>query len=508
MPRESSRSARRARRGTGFRQLPWRTVANPFPPIEVVTAEQIEAIHDASMDALEEIGMDFLHPEALDILAAGGAEVESGSNRVRFDREMVMETIASVPTSFRVHARNPEHDITMGGNHINFGLVGSPPSTADLDMGKRTGNFTDYSNLLRLAQAFNIIHFIGGYPVEPIDLPPSTRHLDCLAAAVTLTDKVFHAYSLGRQRILDGLEIARIAHGVTEAELAERPSLLTIVNTSSPLRLDGPMIEGVVEMARMGQPVVATPFTLSGAMAPVTLAGALTQQNAEALATIVLIQLVRRGAPAMYGGFTSNVDMRSGAPAFGTPEYTKSALVGGQLARRYGIPYRSSNATASNAPDAQAAYEAQMSLWGAVMGHASMVMHGAGWLDGGLLASFEKLVIDVEMLQMMSEFMQGMRVDDAELALDAMREVGPGGHFFGAAHTMERYETAFYAPLVSDWTNYEAWEEAGSETADVRANRIWKQALEQYEQPLLQEDRAAELAEFVAKRTEEGGVGD
>ena len=505
--REARRAARRTRRSRSIQQLPWRSLTNPYEPIAVASDDQIEAIHDASMRILEEIGMDFLHQEALDILGAAGAEVTAGTERVRFDRHMVQEVVSRAPESFNLHARNPEHDLVIGTGSINFGMVASPPYASDADGGRRSGNFTDYCNLLRLGQVFNIIHFYGGYPVEPVDLPPSTRHLDCLAAFVTLTDKVFHAYSLGRQRVLDGLEIVRIGYGLTESELREQPSLFTVVNTSSPLRLDGPMIEGVIEMARMNQPVVATPFTLAGAMAPASLAGALAQQNAEALATITLTQLVNPGAPAMYGAFTSNVDMKSGAPAFGTPEFTRAALVGGQLARRCGIPYRSTGATAGNAVDAQAAYESQMSLWGAVMGHAAMVLHGAGWMEGGLVASFEKFIIDVEMLQMMAEFLQGITVDDDELAFDAVAEVGPGGHFFGAAHTLERYETAFYSPLVSDWSNYETWEEAGSLTAEQRANRIWKQALADYEPPPLADERAAELEEFVARRKEEGGVG-
>ncbi len=504
MARRSTRSARRERRGRGIAQLPWRAVVNPYAPVEVLTADQVEAIHEASLRVLAEIGMHFLHPEARDILAAAGCDVDG--DRVRFDPGMVVETVATAPSSFLLHARDPSHDLFIGGSHVNFTMVASPPNAADADRGRRTGNFDDYRDLLRLGQVFNAVHCFGGYPVEPIDLPPETRHLDCLAAFVTLTDKVFHAYSLGRRRVLDGLEIARIARGLSWEQLAAEPSVFTVVNTSSPLRLDGPMIEGVIEMARMGQPVVVTPFTLAGAMAPASLAGALVQQNAEALATIALAQLANPGSPVMYGGFTSNVDMRSGSPAFGTPEYARAALAGGQLARRYGIPYRSSNATAANTVDAQAAYEAQTSMWAAVMGHASLVMHGAGWLEGGLLASFEKVVLDVELLQMMMVFLEGVVVDDAELAFDAIAEVGPGGHFFGAAHTLERYETAFYGPLLSDWSNYEAWEEAGGLTATQRATAIWKQALVEYEPPPLPDDRREELEDFVARRKAEGGV--
>jgi trimethylamine--corrinoid protein Co-methyltransferase len=475
--------------------------------VEVISEDQIEAIHLASLRILSDIGMDFLHPEALDLLASGGAQVTAGTQRVRFDPGLVDEMLDGSPTGFPLHARNPAHDLVMGGNNVGFATVASAPNVSDLDRGRRSGTFDDYCDFLRLGQFFNVIHMYGGYPVEPVDLPPGTRHLDCLAAMVTLTDKVFHVYSLGRGRIADALEIIRIGRGLTDAQLAAQPSIFTVVNTSSPLRLDGPMIEGLIEMARHGQLVVITPFTLSGAMAPATVAGALAQQNAEFLATLVLNQLAQPGAPVMYGGFTSNVDMKSGAPAFGTPEYTKAAMAGGQLARRYQLPYRSSNANASNAVDAQAAYESEMSLWGAVMGGAHMVMHGAGWMEGGLVASFEKFLVDIEMLQTMSEFLQPLRVDEDELAFSAIKEVGPGGHFFGAAHTLERYEHAFYAPILSDWRNFENWQLAGAEDATTRANRLWKQALSEYQPPPLEEDRAEELADFVARRKAEGGVG-
>jgi trimethylamine--corrinoid protein Co-methyltransferase len=364
----------------------------------------------------------------------------------------------------------------------------------------------DYQNFLRLEQAFNVMHMAGGYPVEPTDLPPSTRHLDCLASMVKLTDKAFHAYALGRTRILDALEIVRIGRGIGREQLMAEPSLFTIVNTNSPLKLDGPMIEGLIEMARANQTVVVTPFTLTGAMAPASLAGALALQNAEALAGIAFTQMVNPGSPAMYGGFTSNVDMKSGAPAFGTPEYVRAALAGGQLTRRYQIPYRSSNASASNVVDAQAAYESEMSVWGAVMGHCNMMMHGAGWMEGGLVASFEKFILDIEILQGMAEFLQPIKIDEAELAVEAIREVGPGGHFFGVGHTLERYETAFYAPLLSDWRNFENWTLAGAENATQRASKIYKQVLADYQPPPLDPAIAEELAAFVAKRKEEGGA--
>lgn len=501
---KTARDQRRARRSTELRQLPWRHVTNPYGRIEVLSADQIEAIHTASLRILSDIGMDFLHPEAISLLAEAGAAVDG--DRVRFDPGLIEAAIATVPPEFDLHARNPAHTVHIGGNSVVFSEVASAPNVSDSTGGRRVGNHRDYQDLLRLGQAFNIIHCFGGYPVEPVDLPPATRHLDALSDFVTLTDKVFHGYSLGRQRILDALEIVRIGRGISREQLAAEPSLFTIINSSSPLRLDGPMIEGLIEMARLNQVVVLTPFTLSGAMAPASLAGALAQQNAEALAGIAFTQIVNPGAPAMYGGFTSNVDMRSGAPAFGTPEYTRAAMAGGQLARRYAIPYRSSNATAGNAVDAQAAYEAEMSTWGAVMGGAHLVMHGAGWMEGGLVASFEKLVIDVEILQMMAEFLVPIEVNQAELAFDAISEVGPGGHFFGSPHTLERYETAFYSPLVSNWQNHEAWAEAGAVTADQRAAGIVRRVLDEFEPPALDDAIAAELDDFVERRRREGGA--
>jgi trimethylamine--corrinoid protein Co-methyltransferase len=299
------------------------------------------------------------------------------------------------------------------------------------------------------------------------------------------------------------MEVVALIRGVDRDTLLREPSLMTVINTNSPLRLDGPMGDGLIEMARHGQPVVATPFTLAGAMSPVSLAGALAQQNAEALFLIALAQIVRPGAPMVYGAFTSNVDMRTGAPAFGTPEAVKGAIASGQLARRYGLPWRSSNTTASNVVDAQAAYESEMAVWGALMGGVNLLYQGAGWLEGGLTASYEKLIIDAEILQMLSEVLQPLPVDAESLGFDAIAEVGPGGHFFGTAHTLERYETAFYRPLVSDWRNFETWEADGARTATERANTIWKRLLVEAVPPALDPAIAEALDAFVARRKRE-----
>ncbi len=478
----------------------------PFLPTPAVSEDELEAIHEASLTILQEIGMDFLHDEAKAILKAAGADVDPNSDRVRFDKALIESKIGLAPREFTLHARNPARNVQIGGNKVAFCSVGSAPNSADRDGGRRPGNFHDYKNFMRLGQSLDAVHVWGGYPVEPVDVHASIRHLDALGAMLTLSDKPIHAYSLGKQRNLDALEMVRLARGIDGETLDREPSVFTIINSSSPLKLDTPMLEGIIQMARRNQPVVLTPFTLAGAMAPVTVVGAVAQQNAEALAGLVFHQSVNAGSPFVYGGFTSNVDMKTGAPAFGTPEYMKSALLGGQLARRYKLPYRSSNTCAANTLDAQAAYESVFSLWGAIMGGVNLLMHGAGWMEGGLHASFEKMILDADLLGMVTEFLNPLQVNEGTLALDAIREVGPGGHYFGAAHTKARYRNAFFAPMVSDWRNYETWEEGGSPTAYDRTNAIYRDKLANYHQPEMEQSAYEALAEFIAKRKEQGGV--
>jgi trimethylamine--corrinoid protein Co-methyltransferase len=500
-PGRSSGSARPGRSTARYRALQHR-----FPATPVVSEDELEAIHDASLTILEEIGMDFVHDEARQILKRAGADVRPDTPRVRFDRNLVLQAIKTCPSEFTLHARNPERNVRIGGKNLVFAQVASPPNCSDLQGGRRAGNQRDFRNLVRLAQRFDVVHAVGGYPVEPVDLHASIRHLDCLSDIAKLTDKPFHAYSLGQARNRDGLEIVRIARGITHERLEAEPSLCSIINSSSPLRLDTPMLQGIIEMSSRNQAIMMTPFTLAGAMAPVTIAGALAQQNAEALAGIAFTQMVRPGAPVVYGGFTSNVDMKSGAPAFGTPEYMKAVLAGGQLCRKYGIPYRSSNACAANTVDAQAAYESVFSLWALLQGGANFVLHAAGWMEGGLTSSFEKFIIDVDLLQMVAELLTPLDVSPAGLGLDAIREVGPGGHYFGTAHTLERFETAFYAPIVSDWRNFESWSHAGSPTAMQKANAVWQKELAEYERPPMDTAIEEELDAFVARRKQEGGA--
>jgi trimethylamine--corrinoid protein Co-methyltransferase len=505
----SEGAPRRRRRGPESVIAPPPPAAPPrlrFAPVDLISRDELESIHQAGLEALSDIGMDILHEEAKALLKEAGADVDSSSNRVRFDPALVESKIGLAPTSFKLHARNPERDVVIGDGHVVFCSVASTPNAFDREGGRRPGNYRDFQNFIRLGQTLDSIHVWGGYPVEPTDIHASIRHLDTLLDMLTLSDKPIHAYSLGRERIRDAIEMARLARGVDHGTLEREPSLFTIINSSSPLRLDTPMLEGVLQMARRNQVVVLTPFTLAGAMAPVTLAGALAQQHAEALAGLVVAQTARPGSPFVYGGFTSNVDMKSGAPAFGTPEYMKTAMVGGQLARRLGLPYRSSNANAANSLDAQAAYESVFSLWGAIMGGVNLLMHGAGWMEGGLQASFEKMVLDADLLAMVADFLRPLRVDPEELALEAMREVGPGGHFFGAAHTQTRYRNAFFAPMISDWRNYETWRVAGAPTAYDIAERLYKEKLRTFTPPPMEPVRRAALEEFVARRKAEGGA--
>lgn len=473
---------------------------------EVVSADELEAIHEASLQILERVGMQFLDPESRSIMAAAGCEVDESAQHVRFPREVILQAIAHAPSEFTLHSWNPDRHVRVGGQAIIVGSVASAPHFIDRNGVRRTGDREGFQDLLKLAQMLNVINYVPGYPVEPVDLHASVRHLHASYDILTLTDKGLHCYSLGRQRNRDCIEMVRIARGVDDATMEREPAVITIINTNSPLRLDVPMAQGMIEFAQRNQVVCVTPFTLAGAMAPITLAGALAQQNAEALAGIALCQIVRPGSPVIYGGFTSNVDMQSGAPAFGTPEYVKTAMIGGQLARRYGFPYRSSSPCAANALDAQSAYETVFSIWGAMMGGVNLVMHGCGWMEGGLHASLGKMLLDADMWQMAAAMLDPVVVDADTLAIDTIAEVGPGGHFFGTAHTQARFRDAFYRPLVSDWRNYEAWQEAGSPTAPDRIAGLVTRFLDAYEPPPMDPAIREELAAFVDRRVAEGGV--
>ena len=488
------------------RQLPWRQVRNHHGPLHLLSSEGVETIHDASLRVLEELGIELWSETARQLFADAGAIVDG--EVVRVGREVIEHALSTAPRQFTLTSRNPDKALTIGGDHMAFGLVAGPPSVHDEVNGRRPSNMDDYQNFIRLAHYFNAIHIIGNQVASPLELPANNRHLDAYRANLTLSDLSYHCLSIGRGRALDGIQMMAISRGISLEEIAESPGVTTIINVNSPRRFDEEMAHGLMTLAEFGQPVSVTPFTLMGAMTPVTLGAALVQQNAEALFGIALTQLTRPGAPVMYGAFTSNVDMRSGAPAFGTPEHAKANVASGQLARRYNLPYRASNSNASNVVDAQAAYETQMALWGCVLGGANLVYHAAGWMEGGLQASYEKLVLDVEMLQHMMEYLTPIELTEADLAFDAMERVPTGGHFFGDQHTMERYENAFYSPMLSDWQNHGAWTDSGAQTATQRATGIWQTALADYQQPPMDDAIVAELDDYVARRKEEIGDGE
>ena len=493
----------RAGRGARARYPALGPVENPYPPMEVLSEEGLARIVEAAFRLLEEAGLEFRSARSLQILKDHGADVDEASQMVRMDRNLVRHYVALAPSRFEVSARNPEHNTVMGGRRINFNTVGSPPNVSDIERGRRPGTYNDLCDLVKLNHALGVIHLAGGAIVEPLDLPVPTRHLENIYALLRYTDRPIMARTVSRFRAEDAIDMVAIARGKTREELKAEPSVLTSFNVNSPRRVDEELLDGLMCFAENGQVNMITPFTLAGAMAPVTVGGALVEQTAEALGVIAFTQMVKAGAPVMFGGFTSNVDMKSGAPAFGTPEYVKATLAGGQIARHFKLPYRASNVNASNAVDAQSTYESAMSLMACVLGHVHMVHHGLGWLEGGLTASFEKTVVDAEMIRAWAETLKPIAVDEESLALETIKNVAPGGHFFGTVHTLERFETAFYTPIISDWRNYQAWQIDGAKTATQRAHEVYKRLLAEYEAPPMDPAIDEALKAHMAKRKEE-----
>ena len=507
--RSGGRAGNADRRGTAvIEQMPWNPPVNMDRPTEPLDEDGIAAVHDGAMRILEEIGIEFLNPESIEILRGSGGCTIEGEN-VRMGRDFVMEQIGKAPETWTITPRNPDRAVTMGGRQMLFGNVSSPPSYWDLSLGRKmTGTREMCANLLKLSQYFNCIHFVGGYPVEPQDIHAGVRHLDVLYDKLTLTDKVAHTYSLGRERVEDVMEMVRIAGGLSHEDFDASPRMYTNINSTSPLKHDLPMMDGWMRLARRGQGLVVTPFTLAGAMAPVTMAGAVAQSLAEGLSAVVLAQVINPGCPCAIGTFTSNVDMKSGAPAFGTPEYMRATQMTGQMARYYKLPMRASGVCAANVPDGQAMWETSNSLWSAVQAGANMVYHAAGWLEGGLIASPEKFVMDCEILQHIQRYMDPAicATGPEEIAVQAIKEVGGQGHFFGIQHTQDRYTTAFYQPFLSDWRNYEAWEAAGGIWTAERAHQTFRDIIASFEAPPMDSTNREELSDFVARRKAEGGA--
>jgi len=471
----------------------------------VFSDDRVQAIHEAALTFLEDLGIRFLLPEARHLLAAAGAIVDEDTQMVRIGREVIEAALATAPKNILQKARNPERDLDYSPGSLIFSPGSGCPNATDAERGRRPGNLETYEEALKLHQSFDVIHKLGP-SAEPQDIPIHLRHYAMMRAQLTLADKPMFVYARGQGQVEDSFEMIRLALGLTDEEFLGNSWSTTVINTNSPRQVDMPMAQGIIDFARNGQMSIITPFCLAGAMAPVTVAGALTLQHGEALACIALAQLARPGAPVSYGGFSSNVDMKSGAPAFGTPEHVKMQLGSGQLARLIGLPWRSAAGSASNTADMQSATENIMGLWGALQANATLVVHSAGWLEGGLSFGYEKFINDVEALQVIAELCAETPADDAEIGLDALAEVEPGGHFFAAQHTMDRYETAFYNPLVSDLSNFGQWTDAGARNSTERAVDIWKATLRDFQPPPGGTEAGERIARFIADRTAAGGA--
>ena len=477
---------------------------NRLKPYDLLSKDEVETIHRQAMDILEEIGVDFLHEQARELFRQAGMRVED--NRVRFERAFVMEQVAKTPSTFELQARNGSRTVTIGGDNMVNAPVYGPPFVTDLERGRRGATIEDFTNFDKLSQAVEQIHCAGGTTVEPEDLPLGTRHLDMVYSHIRWTDKPFMGSVISAENAHDTVEMASMVFGGRD-KIEKTPAVISLINVNSPLRYDDRMLGALIEYSEARQPVIVTPFLMAGAMSPMGLAGTLAQQTAEALAGIALVQLIRPGTPSVYGSFLTNTDMQSGSPAFGTPESAMGILASAQMARHYNLPFRGGGAlTSSKSPDAQAAYESMMCMWPTVLGRVNFVLHAAGWLESALLTSYEKFIIDVEQLRMFEWILHhGLPVDEEGLAMDALREVGPGGHFLGAEHTLRNYRTGFYRPWVSSTDNFDRWNRLGARTADKVAAERWKQVLAEYPDPGIDPGVDEQLQEFIARRKREIG---
>jgi trimethylamine---corrinoid protein Co-methyltransferase len=505
MTTDQPRSRRRGAARGPVRAPDYIHLTHPFTPQAVFAPEAVAELHATALRVLDTLGLRILLPEARRLFRTAGALVDEPEQMVRIGPEIVAAALASAPRSWRMRAAHPGRERIYAEGQMLFSPGSGCPNATDLVRGRRSGSLRDFTETLRLQQSFDVIHMFGP-SAEPQDVAPALRHYAMMRAQMVDGDKPMFVYARGRAQVAESFEMIRLGLGLSEADWAGGVWANTVINTNSPRQIDVPMAEGIIDFARAGQMSIITPFCLAGAMAPVTVAGALVLQHAEALAGITLAQLARPGAPVSYGGFSSNVDMRSGAPAFGTPEHLKLQIGTGQLARHIGLPWRSATGSASNAPDMQAAQETTMALWGALMANATLTIHAAGWLEGGLTFGYEKFINDIEALQTVAELCIRPEADTAALAYDALTEVEPGGHFFAAAHTMTRYDHAFYSPLLADLSNFGTWTEAGAQDSATRATRIWQDVLAHFVPPPGGAEAADRLAPYIAARTRAGGA--
>ncbi len=475
---------------------------NTMPRYEVLSAESMDKLDRGWRRIVTEIWIEFMSDRALDLFRAAGQRVED--HTVFLDPDFVLEQVAKAPREFDVQARNPANNVHIGGDSMAFGAVYGPPFVRQGDV-RRDGTMDDFRNFSKLAQSFAVLDSAGGVVCEPNDTPLDSRHLDMTYALQTLTDKIYMGNVVSGVNAVDTINMGAILFGGRD-KIEHTLASISLIDCNSPLRCDDRMLDALFEYVEAAQPVVLTPFILMGAMSPVTIPAALVQQMAEALSGIALAQLIRPGAPVIFGSFLSNIDMQSGSPTFGTPESGIGLLCTGQIARHFGLPFRTGGGlTSSQVPDAQAGYEALMTMLPTFLAGANWVMHSAGWLEGGLVAGYEKFVVDVEILQMLQAEFTPLEIDEGSLAFDAHTEVGHGGHFLGAMHTLERFRTCFYRPMLSSSDNYERWMRGGGLDAAARATKIYQQKLEEYEPPPIDDAIRQELEEYVVRRRAELG---
>jgi trimethylamine---corrinoid protein Co-methyltransferase len=476
---------------------------NTLPRYEILSEDAMAVLDRGWRRLMTEIGIEFLLDESVEVFRAAGQRVEDG-NRVYLDPEFVLEQVAKAPREFDVQARNPEKTIHVGGQHMAFASVYGCPFVRDGDV-RREATMDDFENLVRLSQAFPELDSPGGTICEPNDRPLDSRHLDMVYALQTLSDKPYMGSVTSGPNAADTIRMGEILFGGREA-IEATPASISLINVNSPLRYDDRMLSALMEYARAGQALIITPFLLMGAMSPVSIPATLVQQMAEALAGIALVQTIRPGAPVVFGSFLSNTDMQSGSPSFGTPESAIGLFCTGQIARSFGLPWRSGGGlNSSQTVDAQAAYESLMTMLPTFLAGANFVMHSAGWLEAGLVSCYEKFIVDIKILRQLRHEFTPLEIDEASLAFGAHEEVGPGGHFLGAMHTLERFRECFYRPLLSSTENFERWQKKGGRDATARAAEIWRATLEAYEQPPLDDGVRTELQEFVVSRRRELG---
>ena len=502
-PRKSERrsrgggSARRAQR-TAYSIEFSKYIQRNIPNFEILNNEALEVIEYNAETVLQEIGIKFVdNPEAIQKWKEAGADVQGET--VKIPRGLARRLCKTAPSNIVQHARNPDRTVEIGGNKLVFAPVYGPPFVRDSHNGRRYATIADFEKFVKLGYMSKWLHHSGGTVCEPTDIAVNKRHLDMIYAHMNFSDKPFMGSVTEPSRAQDSVDMCKILFG--EDFVQKKTVMTSLININSPLVFDSIMMGALEVYAKNNQACIISPFIVGGAMSPVTVAGTLTQVLAEALAGIAYSQIIRRGAPVIFGAFVTSIDMNSGAPTFGTPEASKILFGAGQLARKLNLPFRSGGALCgSKLPDAQAAYESMNTLQAGLLGGVNFMLHSCGWLEGGLVSSFEKFVMDADQLGILHSIAQGVDLSENGQAMGAISEVGPGGHFLGCNHTQQNFKEAFWKSTLLDYKPFETWSEEGSNNTEVFASRRLKSLLDNYEKPTLDQSINEELTEFIIKK--------